>query len=190
MEWLAIMSIATDPTTDQLIADLYKIEGKAEIVDGRIVLMPPTGDMPGSAAEAVTVRLREYAKKFGGRAYGDNVAFLVELPNRKSFCPDAAYYTGPRTKMKFLSEAPVFAVEVRSEGDYGPSAEREMAQKRNDYFTAGTKVVWDVDLLSDDVVRVHRANSPESPTIYRRGELAEAEPAVPGWTFSVDELFD
>ena len=92
--------------------------------------------------------------------------------------------------MKFLSEAPVFAVEVRSEGDYGPAAEREMAAKRADYFAAGTKVVWDVDLLSEDVVRVYRAESPEQPTIYRRGETAEAEPAVPGWTFAVDELFD
>src|SRR3954452_803087 len=106
------MSIATDPTTEQLVAKLYSIEGKAEIVGGRVVMMSPTGDMPGSAGMAVLMRLREYAKEFGGRAYGDNVAFLVDLPNRKSFCPDAAYYTGPRTGMKFLSEAPVFAVEV------------------------------------------------------------------------------
>jgi Uma2 family endonuclease len=92
--------------------------------------------------------------------------------------------------MKFLSEAPIFAVEVRSDGDYGPRAEREIAEKRAEYFAAGTKVVWDVDLLSDDVVRVYRAGSPEQPTVYRRGETAEAEPAVPGWTFPVDEFFD
>ena len=61
-----------------------------------------------------------------------------------------------------MPQAPVFAVEVRSEGDYGPAAEREMAAKRADYFAAGTKVVWDVDLLSDDVVRVYRADSPEA----------------------------
>jgi len=184
------MSIATDPTTEQLIAELYRIDGKAEIVGGRIVMMGGCGDMPSSAALEITVSLRAYSKKMGGRAYGDNVAFLVDLPNRKSFSPDAAYYTGPRTRMKFLSEAPVFAVEVRSEGDYGRAAEREMAAKRADYFAAGTKVVWDVDLLSDDIVRVYRAESPDQPTTYRRGETAEAEPAVPGWTFSVDELFD
>jgi Uma2 family endonuclease len=79
---------------------------------------------------------------------------------------------------------------VRSEGDYGSKAEREMAKKRADYFAAGTKVVWDVDLQGDDVVRVYRAESPEIPTIYRRGETAEAEPAVPGWSFPVDELFE
>ena len=50
-------------------------------------------------------------------------------------------------------------------------------------------MVWDVDLLSEDVVRVYRANDPERATNYRRGEIADAEPAVPGWTMPVDELF-
>jgi Uma2 family endonuclease len=184
------MSIAADTLTEQLIADLYKVPGKAEIVGGRIVMMSPTGDMPNSASIAIVVRLREYAKQHGGWAYADNAAFLVDLPNRKSFSPDVAYYTGPRARMKFLPQAPVFAVEVRSEGDYGPTAEREMAAKRADYSAAGTKVVWDVDLLGDDVVRVYRADSPQQAKNYRRGELAEAEPAVPVWTFPVDELFE
>jgi Uma2 family endonuclease len=91
--------------------------------------------------------------------------------------------------MKFLEGAPIFAVEVRSEGDYGPKAEREMARKRSDYFAAGTLVVWDVDLLSDDVIKVYRATDPKKPIIYRRGEIAEAEPAVPGWRMPVDDLF-
>jgi Uma2 family endonuclease len=166
------------------------VSGKAEIVEGRIVMMSPTGDMPNSAALAIVVRLREYARTFGGRAYGDNGAFLVDLPNRKSFSPDAAYYTGPRAKMKFLPIAPVFAIEVRSENDNGPAAERAMAAKRADYFAAGTKVVWDVDLLSNDVIRVYRDDSPAQPTVYQRGEVADAEPAVPGWKFPVDELFE
>jgi Uma2 family endonuclease len=184
------MSIAADSLTERLIEDLYKAEGKAEIVGGRIVMMSPTGDLPSTAGGAIYVRLREYAKRNGGCAYPDNVAFLVDLPNRKSFSPDVAYYTGPRTRMKFLRGAPDLAAEVRSEGDYGSGAERQIAAKRDDYFAAGTKVVWDVDLLSEDVVRVYRADSPDAPTIYRRGQMAEAEPAVPGWTFPVDELFD
>jgi Uma2 family endonuclease len=118
----------------------------------------------------------------------DNAAFVVNLPNRKSFSPDAAFYTG-RVTMKFFEGAPVFAVEVRSKGDYGPKAERAMAQKRAEYFATGTQVVWDVDLMSDDVVRVYRASDPDNPTSYRRGEAAEAEPAVPGWTMPVDNLF-
>ncbi len=121
---------------------------------------------------------------------GDNVAFRVDLPNRGSFSPDASFYVGPRTGMKFLEGAPVFAVEVRNENDYGPSAERAMAQKRTDYFAAGTLLVWDVDLLGEDVIRVYRAADPESPSVYRRGETADAEPALPGWTMPVDDLFE
>ena len=172
------------------IEDLYKVEGKAELVNGEIILMSPTGCLPGYAGGEIFSSLREYTKrqKFG-RAIGDNVAFVVDLPHRKSFCPDAAFYTGRDTGMKFPEGSPVFAVEVRSENDYGPRAEREMAKKRADYFAAGTLVVWDVDLLSDDVVRVYRASEPETAKIFRKGQVAEAEPAVPGWTMAVDDLF-
>jgi Uma2 family endonuclease len=172
------------------IEDLYKIEGKAEIVNGEIVHMPPTGDDPGYAGDEIFVSLRAHAKQTGtGRAVGDNKGFHVDLPNRKAFSPDAAFFTGRRFGMRFLEGAPLFAVEVRSENDYGPKAEREIAEKRRDYFAAGTLVVWDVDLLSEDVVKVYRASAPDNPTIYRRGEIAEAEPAVPGWRLPVDDLF-
>ena len=184
------MSTAYDTSTEELIDRLYKVDGKAEIVGGRIVRMSPTGDMPNSAALEITVSLRIFAKIAGGRAYGDNAAFIVNLPNRKSFSPDAAYFTGPRTEMKFLRGAPDFAVEVRSEGDYGPAAERQMAQKRADYFAAGTAVVWDVDLNNSEPIRAYRADSLLKPQIFRRGEIANAEPAVPGWTFPVAALFD
>jgi Uma2 family endonuclease len=176
--------------TEATIEDLYHVPGKAEIVNGELLLMSPTGDLPGSAAGEIHVSLHGHARRTGlGRAYGDNVGFIVNLPNRRSFSPDVAYYRGPRTRGKFLEGAPVFAVEVRSDSDYGPAAEREMAAKRHDYFAAGTLVVWDVDVLRQEVVRVYRASDPENPTLYRRGQLAEAEPAVPGWTIPVEDLF-
>ena len=171
------------------IEDLYKVDGKAELVNGEIVHMSPTGGLPSQASLEIAISLHRYAKTTKkGLAVGDNAAFKVNLPHRKSFSPDAAFYNGELT-MKFFEGAPVFAVEVRSEGDYGPKAEREMAKKRADYFVAGTQVVWDVDLLSEDVVRVYRNSEQQNPKIYRRGEVAEAEPAVPGWTMPVDDLF-
>lgn len=178
--------------TPATIEDLYHVpeNGKAEIVNGELRLMPPTGDLPGSAAGEIFVSLHSHARRTGvGRAYGDNKGFIVSLPNRKSFSPDAAYYIGPRTGGKFLEGAPIFAVEVQSEGDYGPAAEREMADKRRDYFAAGTKVVWDVDVLTSEAVRVYRATDPDNQIVYRRGGLAEAESTVPGWTMPVEDLF-
>jgi len=176
------------------IDDLYKVEGKAELVNGEIILMSPTGRLPGYAGDAIFSSLFDFSKraKFG-RAVGDNKLFVVNLPHRKSFSPDAAYCLNTEddteSGMEFYKGAPVFAVEVRSKGDYGRPAERKMAKKRADYFAAGTLVVWDVDLLSDLVVRVYRLGEPERPVFYKRGQLAEAEPAVPGWTMPVDDLF-
>lgn len=173
------------------VEDLYLTDGKAELVDGEIRHMPPAGFGPGYAGDEAFASLRQYARQHQtGVAICDDKGFLCDLPHRKSFSPDAAFYTGPLPSgLKFLPEPPVFAIEVRSEDDYGAGAERAMAQKRADYFAAGTLVVWDVDLLNVDVVRVYRADAPDRPTIYRRGELAEAEPAVPGWRMPVNELF-
>ncbi len=172
------------------LQDLYRVEGKAELVNGVIVEMPATGEDPGYAGGKVFISLFSHATESGkGRAATDGGGFHVDLPNRQSFSPDAAYYIAERAGMKFVQGAPLFAVEVRSENDDGPAAERAMAAKRADYFAAGTLVVWDVDLLSDDVGRVYRTDAPDYPTLYRRGEVAEAEPAVPGWTMPVDDLF-
>lgn len=171
--------------------DLYQLpeHQKAELVEGELVLISPTGGIPGYAAGEIFASLRAYARAMkSGYAVADKVGFVVDLPHRKSFSPDAAFYVGALT-MKFLEGAPRFAVEVRSEHDYGDDAERAIAAKRVDYFAAGTEVVWDVDLLSENVVRVYRIANPNESTVYRRGEQAEAEPALPGWQFAVNDLF-
>jgi Uma2 family endonuclease len=91
--------------------------------------------------------------------------------------------------MRCPQGAPVFAVEVRSENNYGSAAERAMKDKRVDYFACGTLVVWDVGLQSEDVIKSYKASDPGTLVIFRRGEVADAESAVPRWRMAVDELF-
>lgn len=181
------------PTADSLVEELMKIDGKAEIVDGQIKTFMPTGDIPNYAAGVIFVSLFHFAQSQGaGRATTDNAGFLCDLPGRKSFSPDAAFYTGPgggRGGMGFFPEPPIFAVEVRSENDYGPAAERALAAKRADYFAAGTLVVWDVDLQNEEVVAKYSAQSPTTPQLFRRGDVANASEAVADWSLNVDELF-
>ena len=174
------------------IEDLYKVpdNGKAEIVNGDLINMAPTGFLPGYAGGEIFASLREYGRRTGlGVATPDNVGYRVSLLSRESFSPDVAFYTGAPTGMKFLDGAPVFAVEIRSENDYGPKAEEAIAKKRADYFAAGTRVVWDVDLLSNAVIRSYDAENPERSVVYRRGDVASAELTLPGWSISVDSLF-
>src|SRR4051794_18544996 len=106
--------------TEATIEDLYRVRnhGKAEIVNEKVVLVSPTGGVPGRASGEIYVSLREYERQTRrGYAFPDNVGFVVNLPNRRSFSPDAAFYVGDLKGGQFLEGAPIFAVKVRSEGD-------------------------------------------------------------------------
>jgi Uma2 family endonuclease len=175
------------------IDDLYRVEGKAELINGRIVHLMPTGFRPGRVGGRIFRSLDEHAETTGrGVALPDNVGFAVPMlsSGRESFSPDAAYFLGPlpSNPMRFLAGPPTFAAEVRSENDYGAAAETELEGKRADYFDAGTLVVWDVDPVNE-TIRKYRRDSPDRAEIYIRGQQADAEPAVPGWSVAVDRVF-
>ncbi|MFO0805443.1 MAG: Uma2 family endonuclease [Gemmataceae bacterium] len=184
------MSAGTLALKRATIADLAREPGKAELIDGRIVRSMATGFRPNKVAGRIYRSLDDHAQAIGrGHAFTDSMGFTVPelLSGRESFSPDASFFDGPPpgNVMKFVEGAPTFAAEVRSENDYGPAAEREMAAKRADYFEAGTTVVWDVDPIAG-VIRAYRASSPDRPIIFAAGSTADAEPAMPGWSVAVD----
>ncbi len=179
--------------TRATLDDLHAVEGKAELVGGRIVHFMATGVRPGLISVGIYNAIKSYSEATRrGFALPDNVGFAVPelVSGRESFSPDAAYYLGtlPRNDMDFAPGPPAFAVEVRSKGDYGPAAEEEMAAKRADYFEAGTEVVWDVDPQAE-IVRVYRRLFPERPVTFGVGESADAEPVMPGWRLAADIIF-
>lgn len=182
---------AVDPD-EKLFEKLGRTERKAEIVNGKVRLLPMSGPASVFPVEEIVSSLRN---RFGrrievGTGFGDGLDYKVALPHRRTFRPDASFYAGPNTELEFINGPPLFAVEVRSRDDYKLKGQRAMLDKRRDYFAAGTLVIWDVDPVGADVVRVFRDGNAEVPAvIYRRGDLAEAEPAAPGWTMPVDDLF-
>ena len=185
--------MATVTEKPATIDDLYRVEGKAELIAGRIVREMATGRRPNRVSLRIARSLDDYAEEFGrGEAYTDSIGFVVGplASGRQSFSPDASYFVGPfpADEMKFLEGSPTFAVEVRSEHDYGKAAESRLKAKRADYFEAGTSVVWDVDPV-DGWVRKYRADAPDQPETFVRGQEADAEPAVPGWRLAVDRIF-
>jgi Uma2 family endonuclease len=174
------------------LADLARVDGKAELIGGMVVPLMPTGFHPGRIGGRIFRSLDDHARQTGhGVALPDNVGFAVpELSSgRESFAPDASLFVGrlPDDEMDFIDGPPTLAVEVRSKGDYGDAAEEAMAAKRADYFEAGTSVVWDVDPIAA-CIRVYRTTAPDHPDVFVAGQVADAEPAVPGWRVAVDEI--
>jgi Uma2 family endonuclease len=185
------MSSATPPRAR--IDDLLAVQGKVELIGGKVVRLPGVGPRLGRIISKILRSLDNRAQSMGrGDAFASTLVYAVPKlrSGRESFSPDESYYAGPLPKdeMRPIDGPPTLAVEVRGERDYGPAAERDMAEKRADYFAAGTPVVWDVDPVAG-LVHVYRADAPATPTTYGRGQMAEAEPAVPGWRPAVDSLF-
>lgn len=175
------------------IEDLYNVEGPAELINGKIIL-DWAGARPAEIYGNILSALWTYTKHTGrGTAYGNGLGYVVPLmpSGRESFCPDTSYHDKPhgRNPMRFIDGAPDFAVEARGEDDDGPAAEGRLAEKRADYFLAGTLVVWDVDSIAE-TVRIYRPAQPNQGELRVRGESADAEPAVPGWQMSLDEVFE
>jgi Uma2 family endonuclease len=173
--------------------DLLNEPGKAELIGGKIVHYAAVGYRPNRVIGRLLRSLAEHAERIGrGDALTASVGYAVpELASgRESFSPDVSYYEGPSLTnfMRFIGDPPTLAVEVRSESDYTPLAEREIVAKRLDYFEAGTAVVWDVDPIAE-TISVYRSANPDAPIVYTRGQTAEAEPAVPGWVVDVDWVF-
>jgi Putative restriction endonuclease len=138
--------MATVQQSRASLDDLYRTPEKAELIGGRIVTFMATGRKPARVDGRIYRSLDDHATSTKvGEAFPDNTGYAIAiLPSgRESFSPDASYHRGPFPKdpMRFIAGAPHFAAEVRSEGDYTPSAELEMAEKRADYFQAGTEVV-------------------------------------------------
>jgi len=174
--------------------DLLKVDGKAELISRRIMPIMTTGYWPGKIAFRISMALAAWVDATGeGEVIADNVCYAFDEPlpsGRQSFSPDSSIYFGDvdAESMTFIDGYPAFAVEVRSESDYGRAAERDMAAKRADYLVAGTIVVWDVDPVAKTVAK-YTADSLEVPVVFGRGQDADAEPALPAWRLSLDKLF-
>jgi len=185
------MATSTIRSKEELIEELYRLPDniKAEIIDGAIVPMSPTGGMPSLVSGLIFASLLDYVRRTGrGVALPNNAGFIVDLPKRTSFSPDASYCVDQVIDQDFVNGAPIFAAEVRSKHDYGPKAERAILTKIVDYFAAGTLVVWDVDALRAKTIAVYRAGQIDQPTRYSIEDEAEAEPAIPGWRVAVNSL--
>ena len=126
-----VMSVKTRTT----IEDLYKVAGKAEIVNGEIVLRLLTGGI-------IYTSLLQYERLQGHRyAFSDAVEFIANLPHRESFSPDAAWDIGALQGSDFLDGAPIFAVKsgVKTIADL----RQKMPSRRNALIISPVTHSWD-----------------------------------------------
>jgi Uma2 family endonuclease len=163
-------------------AELSRTEGRAEIIGGRIVRLPLFRIGASRIVSRIVASLWDHDEDaVVGTA---TLAYLVpRLPSgRESFCSCASWYKGrvPDDPMSFIEGPPTFAVEILGE-------QEGLERKREDYFQAGTQVVWEVDPIAKTITCYRQGAA--APVVFRQGDTADAEPAVPGWRMAVNEVF-
>jgi Uma2 family endonuclease len=112
----------------------------------------------------------------------------VELMADLVRIPDVAFTNWDRMPGRRRPTQPVprlvpdLAVEVLSQGN----TPGEMRVKRDDYFTPGVRLVWEVD---PDTRTVAVYTSPTQSTTLRVGDTLDGGAVLPGFTLTLAELF-
>jgi Uma2 family endonuclease len=158
-----------------------------ELDNGKIIVMPPPGDVHGSIQLRIGAALLNQGEEKGhGEARTEVGVILWRDPDRLVGA-DAAFIAKSSLPIRVSSEGyletiPDIVVEVRSKND----TESESLKKIADYQKAGVRVVWFVDPESQTVT-VHSANA--ASTIYQTGDILLAEGVIPGFSLPVEAIF-
>jgi Uma2 family endonuclease len=173
--------------TVQDVLDVHAHEKRlCELVDGTLV-EKPLGYKESMIAIALAAALRDFvhARKLG---IVTGEAGMMKLFPHLVRIPDVAFTSRDRLPGgKVPSEqvpllAPDLAVEVLSPSN----TPREMERKRSEYFRAGVRLVWIVD-IDDRTVDVYTA--PENPVRLSGSQTLDGGQVLPGFSISLRDLF-
>lgn len=105
----------------------------------------------------------------------------IRLPDVSFLSNERIRQSGFARQQKVAAVAPNLAVEVISEGN----SQKEMADKLQEYFRAGTEEVW---YIYPETRELHQFTSPAAPTIHR-GDALVSTPLLPGFEMKLLEIF-
>ncbi len=195
------MSVATAPNPVHVperlltVADLAALPSQLpsgpvryELNNGRLVIMAPPGDIHGAVELNVAARLKIDGEWKGlGKSRCGEVAIILWRDPDRVVGADAVFIANAslpirRSSEGYLETIPDLVVEVRSKND----RQTEVAAKIQDYFTAGVKVVWDVD-PGAKTITAYRRDIP--PKVFTENETLTVEDIIPGFQLLVRDAF-
>jgi Uma2 family endonuclease len=164
-------------------------EGKIELVDGRMIMMPPVAAEHGWTVGNVLHALRSFAKRHNLGRVGPEIGVRLGGQPDNLTAPDVAFFSNERLARLpadgYGDEAPSLAVEVVSPND----RETEVAAKVARYGEAGTPRVW---IVRPKQLRVDVHFPDGSVRVFHAGDILTSMEAgfdVDGFSLPVDEIF-
>ena len=159
-----------------------KVEGRLEYVNGRLLYMPPCGDMQQDTVADVVSVLVQWVRAHREFVASTNEAGMILRGAARG--ADAALFRRSevgRYEHKFRRVPPVLAVEVAGEDE----DEAVLRDKAAWYLGAGVQIVWIVLPEQREVVVITVADEHRC----RVGETLTPHPALPGLAPRADDFF-
>jgi Uma2 family endonuclease len=157
-----------------------------ELDDGRLVVLPPAGDIHGRRQAKIVRYLDTEAEERGLGEVRAEVGIVLRRNPDRVVGADAAFILTAslpvrKTKEGYLETIPEIVVEVRSKNDTA----NEVRAKKEEYFDAGVLLVWVLD-PDDGTVTAHQPSQP-AQTFQTTDTLVTA--LLPGFAVPVAKLF-
>ncbi len=174
--------------TEQDVLDLHNRTGRLyELVDG--VLVEKVMAFYESSVASVLIQLLKNFLDQHPLGIVTGEAGMMRLGSGLVRIPDVSFLSWDQFPNRLLPRDPIpslypdLAVEVLS----ASNTATEMARKCQDYFDAGSRLVWLVDPPSR-TVEVYTA--PGQSTVLNESQSVDGSPVLPGFALSFREWFD
>lgn len=171
------------------IEELPDIPDCYELVDGELIMMmTPAGWMHSHLVIKIGAVLDAYVEeKKLGMVFGEQAGFILSRNPDTVRAPDAAFVREERippepSLTEYFPGAPDLAVEILSPSNR-PST---MRRKIDQYFAAGTQLVWVID-PKKMTIAIH-APRREPGTLHETDAL-DGEDVLPGFHYEIAQLF-
>ncbi|NJM65105.1 MAG: Uma2 family endonuclease [Acaryochloris sp. RU_4_1] len=153
-----------------------------ELVDGKIIVMSPSGYESDEVAFRVGGKLWNWVEpRHLGRITGSSAGFNLE----NTRAPDVSFIRAerlPRSPRGYATIPPDLMVEVKSPTDQV----NELRDKIDEFLAQGTVVGLLVN-PEDHTVEIRRQNQP--PTVLGDGDKLTVPDLLPGWEVPVTDLW-
>jgi len=158
------------------------VTGRLEYIDGRLLYMPPCGDVQQFTVTDIVITLGAWVRSHQEFRLGTNEAGMRLRGATRA--ADAAVWRRadlgePRGGLPRVP--PVLAVEVAGEDE----TEATLREKAEWYRSAGVEIVWLVIPESRDVVVIDQRGERRC----KPGETLPPQPSLPDLVVRVDDLF-